>query len=399
MAASSSSSAATNAGPPWQRSKPTLRSPPSGARPRSASVSEASARLASVEGERRTLDGDARAARKVDRAARPTRSRPARLQARNLELEGERHRRTARQARARARRRFAPNKRSYAEDAAPDRDELHRLENHERTIQDEFNEAQAVAARDRPAAGWTWRPSWRARPSTSSTCALEMEREGLAPDRTGQVVALDDAMATEPCSPKPNSKRPASRAGADVDVEEMRARIEELRRQIRRLGPINAEAPEDFQEFKDRHEFLTTPARGPHRCRGPAPRRRSRDLNEEIRTRFSSDVRHGEREVRRVLLRVLRRRRRQPLLTDPHNLAEAGIEIEAQPPGKRIKSLSLLSGGERSLTAVALLFALLAANPAPFCVLDEVDAALDEANVGRFTARSSSWRRRRSSSW
>ncbi|HNM79215.1 MAG TPA: AAA family ATPase, partial [Tepidiformaceae bacterium] len=73
-------------------------------------------------------------------------------------------------------------------------------------------------------------------------------------------------------------------------------------------------------------------------------------------------------------------------LTDPANLADAGIEIEAQPPGKRIKSLSLLSGGERSLTAVALLFALLSANPAPFCVLDEVDAALDEANVGRFTA-------------
>ena len=74
------------------------------------------------------------------------------------------------------------------------------------------------------------------------------------------------------------------------------------------------------------------------------------------------------------------------LLTDPENIAESGIEIEAQPPGKRIKSLSLLSGGERSLTAVALLFALLSANPAPFCVLDEVDAALDEANVGRFTS-------------
>jgi chromosome segregation protein len=73
------------------------------------------------------------------------------------------------------------------------------------------------------------------------------------------------------------------------------------------------------------------------------------------------------------------------LLTDPENAAESGIEIEAQPPGKRINALTLLSGGERSLTAVALLFALLTVNPAPFCVLDEVDAALDEANVGRFT--------------
>jgi chromosome segregation protein len=72
-------------------------------------------------------------------------------------------------------------------------------------------------------------------------------------------------------------------------------------------------------------------------------------------------------------------------LTDPDDLSTTGIEITARPPGKKPQALAMLSGGERSLTAVALLFAMLQVRPAPFCVLDEVDAALDEANVGRFT--------------
>jgi len=73
------------------------------------------------------------------------------------------------------------------------------------------------------------------------------------------------------------------------------------------------------------------------------------------------------------------------ILTDPTDLSATGIEITARPPGKKPQALSMLSGGERSLTAVALLFAMLEVRPAPFCVLDEVDAALDEANVSRFT--------------
>jgi chromosome segregation protein len=73
-------------------------------------------------------------------------------------------------------------------------------------------------------------------------------------------------------------------------------------------------------------------------------------------------------------------------MTDPKHPSTTGVEVEARPPGKRTHSLSQLSGGEKSLTSVSLLFALLQANPAPFCVLDEVDAMLDEANVGRFAS-------------
>ena len=72
-------------------------------------------------------------------------------------------------------------------------------------------------------------------------------------------------------------------------------------------------------------------------------------------------------------------------MTDPSDLGSTGIEIVARPPGKKAQALAMLSGGERALTAVALLFAMLEVRPVPFCVLDEVDAALDEANIGRFT--------------
>lgn len=164
----------------------------------------------------------------------------------------------------------------------------------------------------------------------------------------------------------------------------MRARIEELRRQIPRLGTIDAEAPEDFREFKERHEFLTTQL-ADLTDSSDQLRTAIADLNGEIRTRFTATFHTVNTKFAEYFAAFFGGGVASLSLTDPHNLADAGVEIEAQPPGKRIKSLSLLSGGERSLTAVALLFALLAANPAPFCVLDEVDAALDEANVGRFT--------------
>jgi chromosome segregation protein len=178
---------------------------------------------------------------------------------------------------------------------------------------------------------------------------------------------------------------PAIQGGANIDLEQTQKRIDEVRRQIRRLGPINAEAPEDFREFRDRHEFLTTQMADLQDAEGQL-REAIAELNEEIRARFGATFTKVDEAFSKYFSAFFGGGSANLLLTDPDNIAEAGIEIEAQPPGKRIKSLSLLSGGERSLTAVALLFALLSANPAPFCVLDEVDAALDEANVGRFTA-------------
>ncbi|MEO8538435.1 MAG: chromosome segregation protein SMC [bacterium] len=345
-------------------------------------VSEASARLASVEGERRTLaalrEQHEKSIERLD-----SQIQGKRLQGRNLELEAsvinERLGKLARELET-----IRAEQVRFAEDAAPDRDELHRLENHERTIQDEFNEAQTSLLRIQGS-----RLDLEAELARTTEhlehLRLEMEREGLAPDRGGHVVSFDEAMASEPMFKEPELEAPRVQGGAEVDVEAMRNRIDELRRQIRRLGSINAEAPEDFREFKDRHEFLTTQLTDLTDSSDQL-RVAIADLNEEIRVRFTVTFDKVNAAFTEYFQSFFGGGTAGLALTDPTNLAEAGIEIEAQPPGKRIKSLSLLSGGERSLTAVALLFALLSANPAPFCVLDEVDAALDEANVGRFTA-------------
>ncbi len=345
------------------------------------SVSEASARLASVEGERRTLTAlREQHDKSIERLDSQIQAK--RLQGRNLELEAsvinERLGKLAHELEA-----IRIEQTNYSEDAAPDRDELQRLENHERTIQDEFNEAQTtLLAIDRK------RLDQEAELARTTEhiehLRLEMEREGLAPDRSGKIVPFEEALATDSMFADAELETPRVQGGADMDIEAMRLRIEDLRRQIRRLGTINAEAPEDFREFKERHEFLTTQLTDLTDSSDQL-RTAIADLNEEIRTRFTATFQTVNAKFGEYFSAFFGGGAATLSLTDPANLAEAGIEIEAQPPGKRIKSLSLLSGGERSLTAVALLFALLAANPAPFCVLDEVDAALDEANVGRFT--------------
>lgn len=342
-------------------------------------VSEASARQAIVEGERRTLLALREQHEKaIERVTNQVAAKH--LQARNLELEAsvieERLGKLAHELDA-----IRADQSRYTQDAAPDRDELHRLEAHERAVQEEYSQSQAdllqVDRRRLDLEGEVARTN-----EHIDHLRVEMEREGLAPDRAGRIVSFDEAMHMDSLFDSP---APAIQGSAAVDVEAARNRIEELRRQIRRLGAINEEAPGDYREFKERHEFLTTQM---HDLQDAEDQLRDAIavLNSEIRTRFSTTFETVNRSFGEYFTSFFGGGTASLALTDPENIAESGIEIEAQPAGKRIRSLSLLSGGERSLTAVALLFALLAANPSPFCVLDEVDAALDEANVGRFAA-------------
>ncbi|HHY65823.1 MAG TPA: AAA family ATPase, partial [Alicyclobacillus sp.] len=109
-----------------------------------------------------------------------------------------------------------------------------------------------------------------------------------------------------------------------------------------------------------------------------------REMDDEMSSRFLATVKEVGAQFQEVFVRLFGGGRAQLELTDPADPLGTGVEIAAQPPGNKLQTLSLLSGGERALTAIALLFAILRVNPVPVCVLDEVDAALDEANVHRF---------------
>jgi len=159
--------------------------------------------------------------------------------------------------------------------------------------------------------------------------------------------------------------------------------IRELKARISRLGPINPEAPQEYAALVERQNFLQRQAQDLREAIAKL-QQVIRELDDLIEADFSRTVHTVDQAFRRNFRRLFDGGSARLVLTDPEDMSATGVDIIAHPPGKRAQRLSLLSGGERALTAVALIFALLEANPVPFCFLDEVDAALDEANVGRF---------------
>ena len=162
-------------------------------------------------------------------------------------------------------------------------------------------------------------------------------------------------------------------------------RLAVLRRRYHELGAANPFAVEEYGEVKSRLETLEAQQTD---LRQAIERTRAliADLNAMIATQFAATFEALESAFDRRFRHLFDGGYAHLVLTDPGDLSASGIEIVARPPGKKQQALAMLSGGERALTAVALLFAMLEVRPVPFCVLDEVDAALDEANVGRFTA-------------
>lgn len=161
------------------------------------------------------------------------------------------------------------------------------------------------------------------------------------------------------------------------------ARARDLERELRLMGPVNPLALEEYEALQERHEFLQGQLDDVRASRREL-NKVIRSIDEEIVRVFSAafaEVADGFESLFGTLFPGGRGRLR---LTDPENLLETGIEVEARPSGKNVKKLSLLSGGERSLTALAFLFAVFRARPSPFYVLDEVEAALDDVNLHRF---------------
>jgi len=156
-----------------------------------------------------------------------------------------------------------------------------------------------------------------------------------------------------------------------------------LRRQYHELGAANPFAVEEYAEIKARLEALETQGADLREAIA-STRRLISELDTMIADQFRTTFRALETAFERRFERLFGGGFARLSLTDPSDLGSTGIEIVARPPGKKPQALAMLSGGERALTAVALLFAMLEVRPVPFCVLDEVDAALDEANIGRF---------------
>jgi chromosome segregation protein len=159
--------------------------------------------------------------------------------------------------------------------------------------------------------------------------------------------------------------------------------IKRQRAQLRRMGAINPEAQLEYQQVKERFEFLNGQIADLQQAESSV-KEVINELDLLIEREFRKTFDAVAQEFREIFARLFGGGFAKLVLTDPDDMTGTGIDIEARLPGRRSQGLSLLSGGERSLTATALVFSILKVSPTPFCVLDEVDAMLDEANVGRF---------------
>jgi len=165
--------------------------------------------------------------------------------------------------------------------------------------------------------------------------------------------------------------------------EVSRARIDELVRLIERMGSVNLDAMREHAEAEERFTFYTTQKADLEKALSDLTRA-IQQMNRESRRLFEETFVAVNERFREIFPRMFRGGRAELRLTNPDDMLETGIDIVAQPPGKKLASIELMSGGEKALTAVSLIFAIFQIKPSPFCILDEVDAPLDEANVARY---------------
>lgn len=162
--------------------------------------------------------------------------------------------------------------------------------------------------------------------------------------------------------------------------------LKEVKKQLQALGPnINHMAEDDFKETKERYDFYNSQLNDLLKAKADLVKVLE-DIQDKSKELFIKTYKEISNNFQDMFKRLFGGGKAEVILQDPENVLESGIDIFAQPPGKKLISLSLLSGGERSMTAVALLFATYLVKPSPFCILDEIDAALDDKNIGYFLA-------------
>ena len=169
----------------------------------------------------------------------------------------------------------------------------------------------------------------------------------------------------------------------EMDENEARNKVSNLRRDIKELGNVNVDAIEEYDRVSERYEFLIKQQEDLKNAEDTLLEI-IREMDEVMEREFTKTFKVIRENFQTTFKELFGGGNADLKLTDPNNILETGIEIVASPPGKSLKSISLLSGGEKTFTAISLLFAILKSRPVPFCVLDEVEAALDDVNVDAF---------------
>jgi len=197
-------------------------------------------------------------------------------------------------------------------------------------------------------------------------------REKSSRDRLTQTYKINlDDLAPEPV------------ADGSLDVEALNNEVELLRKRCEAFGSVNLVAIEEFDQLKERYEFLTKQQIDLITAKESLMNTIYR-INSTTKQLFMETFTKVSEEFRIYFRMLFGGGEAQLILVDQENVLESGIEIIARPPGKKLQNITLLSGGEKSLAAIALIFGVFKVRPSPFCILDEIDAALDESNVGRF---------------
>ena len=166
---------------------------------------------------------------------------------------------------------------------------------------------------------------------------------------------------------------------------EIESRVNRLRKQLKLMGAVNTDSLRDLEMLENRYTQLAAQLQDLVEARQTLEDI-IRKINAESRRLFSETFDTIRKNFQELFRQVFGGGEGDIVLEDPDDVLDCGIDIAARPPGKELRSISLLSGGEKTMTAIALIMAIFKSKPSPFCILDEVDAALDEANVERFTA-------------
>ncbi len=173
-----------------------------------------------------------------------------------------------------------------------------------------------------------------------------------------------------------NYKKPDNVANAQKESNN-------LRKEIANLGPINIDAIEEYKKLQERYNFMNEQRYDLEESIAKL-RKVISDMTITMQKQFAERFKQINKNFNEVFSELFGGGKAELILEDENNLLECGIDIKAQPPGKKLQNMMLLSGGEKALTAIAILFAILKINPAPFCILDEIEAALDDVNVARY---------------